>query len=125
MLEVNQMEHAATNITRAIFSSGIQKSRRKQNGYNSTLDSLLGDARSLPQESSSGQVDLSFVEADEAVVDQLWVEMGPIINSFLVSMESLLSSFGVIAEEQSPFLIHFNFPSDLLDVYLTFFPRDP
>ena len=36
-LKVNQMNHAATNITRDIFASGLQISGRKQNGYNSTL----------------------------------------------------------------------------------------
>ena len=37
VLEVNQMEHAAANRTRDIFASGIQTSRIKQNGYNSTI----------------------------------------------------------------------------------------
>ena len=57
---MNQMEHAATNITRAIFANGLQTSMRRKNGYNSTLESLLDAARSLPQESSSGPVDIAF-----------------------------------------------------------------
>ena len=78
----------------------------------------------MPQESTSGPVDLAFGEADEAVVDQLWVEVGIIINSLAVRMEALLSCFVLRAEERSPFLRHFNSPSDLLEVYLTFVPRD-
>ena len=39
-------------------------------------------------------------------------------------MEALLSCFRVRAEERSPFLRHFNSPSYLLEVYLTFSPRD-
>ena len=61
LIEVNQMNHAATNITRAISTSGLQTSRRKQNVYNRTLESLLDSASSLPQESSSGPVDLAYV----------------------------------------------------------------
>ena len=95
-----------------------------KNGYNSTLESLLDAARSLPQESSSGKVDLDFGEADEAVVDQLWVEVGPIIDILLVRMEALRICFGVRAEERSPFLRHFNSPSYFLEVYLTVFPSD-
>ena len=124
MIEVNQMDHAATNITRAIFASGLQTSRRQQNGYNSTLELLLDAARMLPQESSSGPVDISFGEADEAVVEQLWVEVGPIINILVVRMEALLIFFGLRAEERSPFLRHFNLPSDMLEVYWTFVPHD-
>ena len=90
VLEVNQMEHAATNRTISIFASGLQTSRSKQNRYTSTLESLLDDGRSLPQESSSDLVDISFGEAGEAVAYQLWFEVGPIINSLVVSMESLL-----------------------------------
>ena len=80
------MEHAATNRTRSIFASGLQTSRRQQNGYNSTLELLLDTARLLPQGSSSGPVDISFIQADEAVVDQLWVEVVPIINILVVIM---------------------------------------
>ena len=83
MLEVNQMDHAEINRRRAIFVSGLQTSRRQQNGYNITLESLLDAARSLPQDSSYGPVDIAFGEADEAVVDELWVEVGPIINSLV------------------------------------------
>ena len=61
LIEVNQMKHAATNITREISTSGLQTSRRKQNVYNRTLESLLDSASSLPQESSSGPVDLAYV----------------------------------------------------------------
>ena len=61
---------------------------------------------------------------DEAVVEQLWFEVGPIINRLVVRMETLLSCFGVRAEERYPFLRHFNPPSDMLDVYLTFVPCD-
>ena len=60
VLEVNKTEHAATNITGAVFASGLQISRRQKNGYNSTLEFLLDAARSLPQESSYGPVDLDF-----------------------------------------------------------------
>ena len=78
----------------------------------------------LPQESSSGPVDLAFGEEDGPVADQLWVEVGPIINSLIVSVEYLLSCFGLRSEERSPFLRHFNSPSDLLEIYLTFVPPD-
>ena len=64
MLEVNQMDNAEINRRRAIFVSELQTSRRQQNGYNITLESLLDAARLLPQESSSGTVDLYFVEED-------------------------------------------------------------
>ena len=46
----------------------------------------MDDARSLPQESSSGPVDLAFGEEDEYVVDQLWVEVWTIINSLVIRM---------------------------------------
>ena len=121
---MNQMEHVATNRTKALFASGLQTSRRQKNGYISTLESLLDATRSLPQESSSGPVDKAFVKSDEAVVEQLWVEVGPIINNLIVRMEAVLSCFGVISYEKSPFLRHFNFSSDLLEVYLTFVPCD-
>ena len=65
---MNQMKHAETNRTRSIFAIGLQTSRRKQNGYNSTLESLLGAARLLNKYSSYGPDDLAFVESDEAVV---------------------------------------------------------
>ena len=78
----------------------------------------------LPQESSSGRVDISFGEADEAVVDQLWVDVGPIITRLVVMTEALVSCFGVRAEERSTLMRLFNLPSDLLEVYLTFFPRE-
>ena len=107
MLEMNQMGHAETNRTRAIFAGGLKTSRRRKNGYNSTLESLLDAARSLPQESSYGPVDLDFGEAGEAAVYQLWVEVLPIINSLVFRMESLLSCFLVRAEERYPFLRHF------------------
>ena len=84
MLEVNKMEHAETNRTRYILTSGLQTSRRQKNGYNSTLESLLGAARSLPQESSSGPVALDFGEAYEDVVDQLWVEVGPALRLIIL-----------------------------------------
>ena len=77
--------------------SELQTSRRQQNGYDSTLESLIGAARLLPQDSSSGPVYQPFGEADEVVVDQLWVEVGPIINNLVVMMESLLSLFVVRA----------------------------
>ena len=96
----------------------------QKNEYNNTLESLLDDVSSLPQESSSGPVDLSFGEANQYVVDQLWVEVWPIINILVVRMEALLSCFGVISEELSPFLRHFNSPSDFLEVYLMFVPCD-
>ena len=124
VLEVNQMDHVATNRTRSIFASGLQTSRRQQNGYNSTLESLLDAVSLLPQESSSSTVGLAFGEADEAVVVQLWVELGPIINILVVRMESLIICFGVRVEERSPFLRYFKLPSDLLEVYLIFVPRD-
>ena len=124
VIEVNQMEHAKKNRTKAIFASGLQTSRRKKNGYNSTLELLLDAAKLLPQESSSGPVDLAFVEADEAVVDQVWVEVGPSINILVVRMEALLNCFVVRSEERSPFMRHFNLPSYLLEVYLMFVPRD-
>ena len=69
VLEVNQMEHSETNITRAIFASVLQTSRRRKNGYNITLESLLDAARLLPQESSYGLVDIAFGQAHEAIVD--------------------------------------------------------
>ena len=78
----------------------------------------------MPQESSSGPVDLAFLEVDEYIVDQLWVEVGPIINRLVVRMEALLSCFVVRAEERYPFLRHFNLPSYFLEVYLAFVPRD-
>ena len=78
----------------------------------------------MPQESISGLVDQAFGEADEAVVDQLWVKLGTIINSLVVRMEALLSCFGLKEEERSPFLIHFNSPLGFLEVYLMFVPRD-
>ena len=81
-------------------------------------------ARSLPQESSSGPVYIAFGEADEAVFEKLWAEVGPIINSLVVNMEALLKCFGVISEERYSFLRHFNSPSDLLEVYLKFVPCD-
>ena len=50
--------------------------------------------------------------------------MGTIIKILVVRMEAPLSCFGVRAEERYPFLRHFNSPSDLLEVYLEFVPRD-
>ena len=50
--------------------------------------------------------------------------MGHITNILVVRMEALLSCFGVISEELSPFLRHFNSPSDFLEVYLMFVPCD-
>ena len=124
VLEVNQMEHMVTNRTKAIFESDLQISRRRQNGYHSTLDSHIDAARLLPSALDSGPVDVAFREEDDPVVDQLWLEVGPVINSMVVRMKALLNCFGVRAEEQSPFLRHFATPTELLDVYLTFVPRD-
>ena len=78
----------------------------------------------MPLALDSGPVDVAFGEEDDPVVDQLWLCVGPVINSMVVRMKALLNCFGVRAEEQSPFLRHFATPTELLDVYLTFVPRD-
>ena len=91
VLEVNQMEHMVTNRTRAIFESDLQISRRRQNGYHSTLDSHVDATKLLPLASYSGLVDLAFGEADKPVVDQLWLCVGPVINSMFVRMTALLN----------------------------------
>ena len=77
-----------------------------------------------PHSSSAGPIDLAFGETDNAVVDQLWAEVGPVINSSVGRMEALLSRFGVRAADRSPFLRRFDSASDLLEVYLNFVPQD-
>ena len=78
----------------------------------------------MPIESSAGPVDLAFGETEDAVVDQLWAEVKPVINGMVARMKTLLCCFGVRTQELSTFLIYFDLPSDLLDFYLTFCPQN-
>jgi len=125
VLEVNQIEERRSNRTNAIFESGLQVSRRHGDGYNSSFSSFVDGARSLSNASevSTGPVGLTFGDADDSAVDQLWTAVGPIINSVVGRMKALLNRYGVKSEDMSPFLKHFNSPSDLLEVYLTLVPR--
>ena len=75
------------------------------------------------KESSSGPVNMNFGEHEDAVVDQLWTLVGPIINSLMKKMEHLLTRFVVKAADRSLFLRHFESPSDLLAVYWSLVSR--
>ena len=124
VLQLNQMEERRSNRTNAIFESGLAVSRTHGNGYNASFSSYVDGARSLSLSSGAdaGPVKLLFGDTDDAVVDQLWDAVGPIINSTFPRMQGLLNRFGVRSEDMSPFLRHFNSPSDLLSVYLTLVP---
>ena len=100
-------------------------SQKHRKGYNRTLYLYVESARAmLTNKSRSGPVNLDFGEHEDAVVDQLWTVVGPIINSLMSKMEQLLTIFGVKATDRSPFLRYFKSPSDLLAVYLSLVPCD-
>ena len=69
-----------------------------------------------------GPVDVN--KTDEAAVDYLWKEIGPIINAVTTKMTSLLRRFGVKPAAMSPFCRKFGSVSELLKVYLAKLSND-
>ena len=107
-----------------MFKSGLQVSRNHGDGYNSHVYSFVEGTRSLFDASAfdAGTVKLTSEDADDDVVDQPWTVVGPALNSTVGRMRGLLTWYGIRSEDMSPFLRHFDSPSDLLGVYLILVP---
>ena len=115
VLELIHLEEKRQNFINAVYDSGLQTTRSAKNGYQASFESFVTNGRSA-REGKGGPVELSFDEGARPVVDQLWDEVGLLINSQVKAMRALLSRFSV-GEDQSPFLREFDSVQDLLHLY--------
>ena len=120
--ECTELEEKRDRKVKAIFASNLKVSRDPQKGYAATFDSFVEVGRVASVGEPGGPVDVNMT--DEAAVDLLWNEIGPIINAATTKMTSLLRRFGVKPAAMSPFCRKVESISELLKVYLAKLPKD-
>jgi len=104
-----------------LFEGDLSQSMTSNKGHHATFLDWVEDAKGGQEEGGPYDIDLPYDAG--LVVSQLWPTAQKIILESVHLVTPLLKLFGVVAEDMSPFCRDFTCWRDLLETYVSYFPK--
>ena len=106
-----------------MFRGNLRPKRAKGCGYFESYEEWVNISKTNYKYLESGPVEIDIQEEAAAVIDQLWPTGSNIMITAFDIMKPLLDLTGVSVTHLSPFCRYFDTPKDLLQDYISYFPR--